>query len=240
MSVIQFLHRHFRKTGYDVVLYTPDEHPLARRKQILDLYGVTLVLDVGANAGQYGSQLREIGYRGRILSFEPLRAPFAQLTARAQGDRHWACFNHALGDAGGSRTINVAGNSYSSSMLKMLPSHLEADPESVYVGTEAVEVKTLDAVFGSLAAEDDCILLKLDTQGFEKPVLDGAAQALRQIDTVEMEISMEPLYEGSLLFPKMYGLMQDKGYRLVSIENEFRDRNSGRLLQVQATFHRFA
>jgi hypothetical protein len=134
--------------------------------------------------------------------------------------------------------INIAGNSYSSSLLEILPSHVKSAPESVYVGHEEIKVRTLDDVYPNIANESDKVYLKIDTQGFEKQVLDGGLGVLPHIATVELELSLVPLYQDQLLFPAMCELMSGFGYVLVSLEPEFWDPSSGELLQVNGTFHR--
>jgi len=79
----------------------------------------------------------------------------------------------------------------------------------------------------------------MDTQGFESKVLKGAENSLPHIDTVQMEMSLVPLYDGELLFNEMCLLMSQKDYTLVAIENGFSDSASGQLLQVDGIFHRF-
>ena len=66
-------------------------HPLSSRilRGALELHGITVVLDVGANEGQYGVQLRRSGYGGRIVSFEPGSEAHASVTACAAADEKW-------------------------------------------------------------------------------------------------------------------------------------------------------
>jgi len=89
MGAKQILRRFLRGTGFDIVRYQPSTHPLARRKRLLENYGIDLVLDVGANVGQYGKELRCIGYKGQIASFEPLSAAYAELAKVSQADGLW-------------------------------------------------------------------------------------------------------------------------------------------------------
>lgn len=242
-----FIKRALRKAGYDVVRYDPlldivrfdlAGHYLVKRKTLLDLYRIDIVLDVGANTGQYAELLRAIGYAGRIASFEPLQAAFKTLSRNAKDDRGWSAFNYALGDYNGTAKINIAGNSYSSSLLEMLPAHLASAPESQYVGSEEVRIRTLDAVFEETCTEGDNVYLKIDAQGFEKQVLDGAALSLPHIDTIQIEMSLVPLYRDQPLFGDIFGFLTDKGYRPVQFEPGFADANSQRLLQVDGIFHR--
>lgn len=241
MGIPQQIRRLVRHTGYDIVRFTPASHPVARKIQMLKTYGVDTVLDVGANLGQYGEHVRkDLGFDGRIVSFEPLSAAFAVLKSNAASDRGWDVFHCALGETSGSQQINISSNSVSSSLLQMLPSHLESAPESLYVGMETIQVNTLDAMFADVCKAARHIYLKIDTQGFEGQVLRGAEQSLRRIDTIEIEMSLMPLYAGGLLFDDICSLMKDKGYTLVALENGFADAGSGQVLQVDGVFHRFA
>jgi len=240
MQIKKFIRRLLRSAGYDIVYYRHTHHSLARRKWLLDSYGVKIVLDVGANTGQFAQTLWEIGYRGEIVSFEPLPEAYGVLKANASGSaRVWQVRNVALGDRNGRSTIHVAGNSVSSSILPMLSKHERAAPESRYVRDVEVEVTRLDAIFLPEWRADGGVYLKIDTQGYEKQVLEGAERSLPFIDTIQLEMSLSPLYEGEMLFDAMYGLLTAKGYRLVAIEPGFSDSEGGELLQVDGIFHKF-
>ncbi len=83
------------------------------------------------NIGQYAKLLREFGYSGRIVSFEPLSSAYSQLKAVSKKDPLWEIAPQAaIGNQEGEIIINIAGNSYSSSALPMLDAHLESAPES--------------------------------------------------------------------------------------------------------------
>ena len=228
------------KMGYDITRFKPTSHPMARRKRFLDIYQIDTVLDVGANTGQFAFELRhDLGYKNRILSFEPLSTAFKLLQAQAAHDTAWQVFHHALGDVEETREINIAGNSESSSLLPMLASHLKSAPQSQYIGKESISVKTLDRVFPELCPDARNVYLKLDTQGFEKNVLLGAAASLARIDTVQMELSLVPLYSNQVLFNEMHAFMIARGYTLIAIEDGFSDPASGQVLQADGIFHRF-
>jgi hypothetical protein len=120
----------------------------------------------------------------------------------------------------------------------MLPAHTKAAPEKRYVARELIEVRTLDSIINDLCAKGDSIYLKIDTQGYESKVIKGAEESLARIGTIQLEMSLVPLYDGELLFGEMHGLLSEKGYCLVSIEAVFTDRISGQLLQVDGIYHR--
>jgi FkbM family methyltransferase len=239
-SIRDRVRRRLWALGCDVARFRPESHPIARRRRLIGSLHIDVVLDVGANAGQFAQHLRrDFGFEGRICSFEPLSVPFRKLHSHAAQDPNWQAFNLALGDVEGTATINIAANSESSSMLKMLPLHIEAAPESRFVGTEVVEVRTLDAIFRDLCRPGEGVYLKIDTQGFEGRVLRGADRCLPKIDTVQVEMSLTPLYSDELTFGELYQLLLDKGYAMVGLEPGFTNPQTGQLLQADAIFHRF-
>jgi FkbM family methyltransferase len=239
MSVMHKLRTLLWKAGYEFCRITPATHAFARRGKLLSTYRVDTVLDVGANTGGFGLELREhIGYKGRLISFEPMAAAFAELKKHAAGDARWEVLNCALGDSVGRQEINVAGNSSSSSLLDMLPLHVEKAPHSRYVSKETIEVKTLDSIFEELCSNASNVYLKIDTQGFEGRVLKGAGKSLARIDSVQLEMSLVPLYDGEMAFGDLYAYMLDLGYRLVSVEPGFVDQKTGQVMQIDGIFHR--
>lgn len=227
------------KLGFDLTPFTVKSNATARRKFLLNQYAIDTVLDVGASNGRYGFALREVmNYRGRIVSFEPMQAPFAELNARASNDSQWTALNYALGESNEDSSINVAANSSSSSILGMLPAHEQAKPSSAYVKREQIQIRTLDSVFDEICGTARSIYMKLDTQGFEEAILRGAKHSLDRINTIQLEMSIVPLYEDTTLFAGMVELMQEKGYMLVGLESGFVDKKTGQLMQIDGIFRR--
>lgn len=238
-SLNRSLRRWLWDRGWDVSRFRPATHQLARRRQLFKQYRVDLVLDVGANAGQYASALRgDVGYQGRIASFEPVQEPFRRLESAAAGDRLWQVFNMGLGSRAAEVEINIAANSFSSSLLSMLPAHTASAPDSSYVGKETIRVSTLDAVFPDLHQGAASVYLKIDTQGYERQVLDGGAVSLALIDTIQLEMSLVPLYAGEPLMTEMHDHLRSLGYRMVAVEPGFMDDASGELLQLDGIFRK--
>lgn len=198
-----------------------------------------VVLDVGANAGQYAKELRsECGYGGRIVSFEPMAAAFRALTQAARSDPLWSVHHYGLGSSPGSRTIHIAGNSASSSLLEMLPAHVDGAPQSAFVGEEQVVIKRLDDVFDELCGADDRVMLKVDTQGFELDVLNGAQESLPRVAALELEMSLIPLYEGAPLAEQLVGMLRAAGFVPYWLTQGFRNPRTQQLLQVDGVFVR--
>jgi FkbM family methyltransferase len=227
-----------RTAGYTASRYDPRRDSDAVRSNLLKSASIDAILDVGANAGQYAERLRRSGYQGKIISFEPLSSAFAQLKQRADRDERWVAERCALGDRDEMSSINIAGASASSSLLEMLPRHVEAAPQSAYVGREAVAVHKLDSLFDRVVSPSERVFMKVDTQGFTSKVLAGAEQSLRRIEGLEVELSIVPLYAGEPLVHEVLSLLNQKGFGVFSLEPEMFDDASGQQLQLNGLFHR--
>ncbi|MGA9121502.1 MAG: FkbM family methyltransferase [Bacteroidota bacterium] len=200
---------------------------------------VAVVLDVGANDGLYARYLRSAGYRGRIVSFEPLREAFEALRAQTLRDPHWEAVNAGLGRADGLATISKARRSVFSSILQPLPSLKEFaynDIESV--GQEQFTLTTLDSQFPLFVHSNEKVFLKIDTQGYEKEVVLGAAGSLASIWGIQLELSLQPLYEGEASISEMISLLEQHGFMMALIDPVTYDHQRGILLQIDCVFLR--
>lgn len=234
MHIFESLKNVFHKVGLQVNRYPHGD--LRRRLQLMTEYGINKLLDVGANEGQFAKNMRKLGFKGEIVSFEPVSSAYVKLCAKSRKDRKWAVYNYALGDKDTPGKINIAGNSYSSSIMEMLETHIKAAPESRYVGKESVIIKPLDSLFDQFFCEHDKIMLKIDTQGYEKHVIDGAENSLKKIRLVQLEASLVPLYQGELLLAEMIQYLEHKDFSLIAIESEFENPLNHHLLQVNCIF----
>lgn len=212
-------------------------HPAARRQRLLVDRDVDLVLDVGAARGGYATELREFGYTGRIVSFEPLAAAHADLVRAAASDPRWETRHTALGDTTGRQEIHVASNSDSSSLLPMAEQHRASSPDIGYVGTETIEVSRLDDVATEVLADTRTPFLKIDTQGFERAVLEGAEATVPRLAGLQLELSFVTLYEGGMLADEAISWAYDHGFVLVGLDQGFTDPG-GAVLQADGVFLR--
>lgn len=226
-----------RRLGLDLVQWPGTSHD-KMRSVLLDRLGVDLVIDVGANVGQYAGLLRAFGYLGEIISFEPMQDEYAQLAAAADRDPLWHTTRSAVGAEQGEMTINVAGNSISSSLLPMMDRHKAIAPRSDYVSQQVVPIARLDSLVEQRALEGRTAFLKVDTQGYESLVLDGAEGLLPMIDAIELEMSLVPLYDGQELMPALLDRLGRHGFRLTEIAAGLNDRHTGETLQVDGIFMR--
>jgi FkbM family methyltransferase len=232
--VLVAIRRLVNRTGFDVVR----EDFRYRFVPALDRHGITTVLDVGANIGQFAAELRRARFPGAIVSVEPLAAAYAELAARAARDPSWTAERAAVSDRPGTVTMNVSANSVSSSVLPLLDTHAGAAPDARYVGTEDVAATTVADLIARHGLDPARTLLKIDVQGYEQAVLDGAGEALDRLAGVRTELSLTPLYDGQALLPDIVAQLDKRGFDLWFLERGFTDPHTHRVLQVDGVFFR--
>ncbi len=234
----RFVKNAILKTGYEIKRVVPHKTFGFSLQRLLSDHQVNTVLDVGANVGGYAMFLRKLGYRGKIISFEPLSVAYDQLVENAKNDSEWnVAPKMAIGNFDGEIVINISNNLVSSSILEMLPLHKKNAPDSAYCSSERVAIHRLDTVaFPYL--NHNRVFLKADVQGYEKRVLEGAEKIFDQITGIQLELSFAPLYEGQELFLEMVNFLDRYGFSLYSVNPGFTDRDSGRVLQVMGVFFR--
>lgn len=227
-----------RRVGIEMHRYNPVESPSARLIHMLNQHHIDAVLDVGANDGGYGRFLRDGGYKGVILSFEPLAAAHQALVSNAKKCRNWhVAPRMALGEANGEIVINVAGNSTSSSVLPMLDLHECAAPDSKYIDRQRVPMRRLDKIGHDIITKSKNLLLKIDTQGYEMQVLTGAEDLLNtKIRGIQLELSTAPLYEGQHTYKDVIEYLSAHRYVMWDVIPGFVDPVSGRMLQFDGVF----
>lgn len=225
--------------GIEAHRFNPAASKLARLMVALRTFNIDMVFDIGANEGQFAREIRVGGYSGQIVSVEPMGAAHARLSQVSKGDMAWHVHSRcAVGDKKGVIELNIAGNSVSSSVLPMLASHSKAAPESIYQGKESVPLTTLDLIVPKYIGQACAPLLKIDTQGYEWQVLDGAMEILPRVRGILMEVSLIPLYEGQHLWRESIERLEAAGFVLWALESVFVDSANGRTLQMDALFFR--
>jgi len=237
MKVYKLINKVFQYLGMEIKRFPNIQ--VRRRMSLLKHFDINLVLDIGANKGQYGSDLLKFGYSGKIISFEPLSTAYKDLSNTSmKTNNRWISHNIAIGNEDGEIEINVANNSFSSSILPMLEKHIENAPGSDYIGKETVTINKLDTLIPGFLTTIDRIFMKIDTQGYEKNVLEGIKNNIDKIIGIELEMSLTKLYESNFLFQDVIDYMQSNGFTLYGIEEEFTAPKTGQLLQANGIFFR--
>ncbi len=238
MQPLRALRRILQRAGFDVRRHDALGSPNLLRRRVLEFHRIELVIDGGANVGQYASKLREHGYAGEIVSFEPASAAFERLERTARGDPRWSCRQEGLAAQRGSGELRLAANSVSSSLLDATPALLACVPGARQAASETVRLVRLDDLAAELGIARRPTLLKLDLQGYELEALRGAQASLATLALVEVEQSLLPLYEGDPTFEQLLEFMRSRRFRVVSIEPNTLDPRSHHVIEVNAMFAR--
>lgn len=212
----------------------------SRFSKITDFFNINIVFDIGANKGQFGLEIIESGFKGKIISFEPTIDAHLELVKLSRKYPNWIVpARVALGEKNGTGKINVAGNSaLSSSFLDMKSTHKESAPDSLYLSSEVVKLITLDSIFNNYVTDNHEVLVKMDVQGYEEQVLIGAIDSIKKVRAVKLECSLVSLYEGDKMYEFYFDLLKKLGFTLFDLEAGHSHPKTGRLLQFDAIFVR--
>lgn len=214
---------------------------VAHLSAFFDHFKVDCVFDVGANAGQYANMLRsEVGYRGSIISFEPIPELAAQIRARAKGDQAWYVEEMALDEQDGHAMFNVlAGDEFSSL-------HAASKSTELFFGEEVLRKRTIRVRTSTLAIQVRSYqeklgfkrpFLKMDTQGHDVSVAKGAGDQLRAYVGLQSELAIKCLYENSPNFEQALAFYWSQGFELSALV----PNNAGhfpRLLEIDCIMFR--
>lgn len=214
------LHKKIAKLfGYDLI--RRKKHPTldTHVANMITHHGINLVLDVGANVGQFGRKLRQEGYKGEIHSFEPVSNTFKILEKTRSDDPLWGVHQLALGDACGQAFINITRSSDLSSFLAPNDFGKRRYKDITVSQKEAVEVDTIDHFLKTKVQNfaDHRIFLKMDTQGYDLKVFDGARDALAHIVCILTELSLTPIYAEMPHYLQALKHYEDHGFAVTGI-----------------------
>lgn len=222
--------RAFKSTmdSFQGVSYKPLEFLVGQ----IERHEVELVLDIGANSGQFAADLILSGYSKRIQSFEPVNAQFAFLKKRASKNSNWLTYNIAFGDRNAEEKIFVSSNSgLSSSFLTMNHIHTDNFPSTKVTGSEIVKMQTIHDYIQLTGIDPRNTLLKLDVQGFESKVLVGCQEQLKHFALCFLEVSLIPLYNEESNFLEILNFLNKNGQELIDFRRGVQSK-SGDLLQL--------
>lgn len=199
---------------------------------------VDMIFDIGANNGGSGKYFRSMGYKGKIISFEPISQLYNTLLRTSMADPLWSARQIALGDKNEKSVINITGgHGGPSSILEMTEILKQSAPTEKVVRQEEIEVRKLEDVIRE-CYDGRKLFCKIDTQGYEKKILDGAGSELDKIVGLKVEMSIKPQYHGESLYNEMIEYLSSKGFSLISIENGWADPVSDELYQIDGIFFR--
>jgi len=206
--------------GYDLV--KTKKNILLHRHlcNLFALLDINCVLDVGANYGQYGTMLRDAGYQGRIISFEPVSTSYQRLQQVAAEDSNWDTYNFALGSTEREQEIHVTTASDFASFLPPSEFSKKTFGDVVTIAKkEYVQIKKLDDIFASVIKKQSQanIHLKMDTQGYDLDVFKGAENSLQNITSIQSELSVLPVYEGMPNYIESLSTYRNAGFEITGM-----------------------
>ncbi|MGH3565075.1 MAG: FkbM family methyltransferase [Pseudonocardia sp.] len=220
-----------RQSGFELVRNSPSGNLLSLHlSHLFTRYGINCVLDVGARQGEFGRWLRGTGFRGRIVSFEPVESNLGPLRVAAGSDPEWQVEPCALGSSDTTSTINVTHYTHFSSFRTLGALAAEKFGEhSRVVGTQDVRVRRLDEIFDEVTKGIalPSVYLKMDTQGWDLEVLRGAEGRLSRVIALQSEMSFQALYVDMPSFDEAWKTVQGYGYTMsgmfpVTVDDDLR------------------
>ena len=125
-----------------------------------------------------------------------------------------------------------------SSTLPFLPEMADLLDSAAYTGTVTAPLARLDGVFDQYAGGNDRILLKIDTQGTELAVLEGASGILDRIQGIQLELSIVPVYEGERSYLDMIAALKGLGFEPALFIPGYFNHRTARLISMDGVFLR--
>jgi FkbM family methyltransferase len=236
---VSLLQRLAALAGYELRRRDKPRDPLRQLVLALDRAGIEAVVDVGANRGQYAMALRAAGWRGPILSIEPIAELRQTLAARAAHDRLWQVLPAlAIGDRDGTATLEISAESDMSSLRPQTGQLRELSPSSAIVERREVPVRRLDLLPELTQSSWRRIFVKIDVQGAEWQVLDGARGLDKRLIGLQLEMALVPLYVGEADWRSTVDRLAAAGYDLYLLIPGYFERKLVRQMQVDGIFFR--
>jgi len=195
-------------------------HPLVAVKRALEGAPIKMVFDVGAFDGSTAISYRRVFKEAAVHSFEPAPDAYAALVARFKEDNQVTPVNLALAEAPGTASFQLNQAGVTSSLLKKDQRSDKWVDHTLTDNKTTVEV-TVDTLDNYCEREGifQIDLLKIDAQGADLKVLQGAEQLLREgrVRSIFIETGIVPLYDGQGELHEIYGLMHGHGYCLFDL-----------------------
>jgi len=191
-----------------------------------------LIVDIGANTGQFSLAAREFVPGSRVIAFEPLDKPAKKYDIVFSSDRLVTLHRCAIGKSNESKEMHVSKRDDSSSLLPITDMQNNLFPGTGKSHVEKVDVRTLSS-FVSSADVAGYSMLKIDVQGFELDVLKGCDGLLQKFSAIYIECSFVELYKGQALAYEIITFMRKYNFNLGGVYNASYDVDGN---AIQADF----
>jgi len=211
-------------------------------KALLEQHSITCVIDIGANTGQFGSLLRELGFKGQIISFEPCAKARSQLLQKATKESNWKVMPFALGNTTAKKKINIFLDDTFSSIRNINKVGNENFGNFLNIKKqEIIKIHKLDNIIQSLFQKSvpKRLMLKTDTQGYDLEVLKGSYNILKKIHIVSTEAAAETIYNRSPTYPKIFAFLKSSGFKPSGFYPSAHRKDSFSMIEFEALFTRY-
>ena len=227
--------------GYEFIRINKNivQNQILQTIELIKQHDIDLVLDVGANLGQFATDIRSAGYRKQIISFEPVNQCYKHLTSIT--DNAWQVENFALGDKNSNKEINISNKTVFSSILDINEFGESNFSDSIKViDKQDIQVKKLDDIIQKLVCNlgKKKIFLKLDTQGYDNRVIHGGLKTLKHVQILQTEISCKGIYKDTPSLTERLDELLSIGFNIVGIFPISRDKDTMEILEFDCLFIR--
>ncbi|BAV07192.1 methyltransferase, FkbM family [Filimonas lacunae] len=231
-----------QKFGYDITKYVPpyvpgvlDQKALEGEFKWLQDQQFKSIVDIGSNEGQFLEKARILFPEATIHAFEPLPGAFQKLQSNFSTDKNIRFYNLGLGDTKGQLEFHQNEYTPSSSFLSMEATHHANFDYAVDTQKITVDIDLLDNVLGNGQLSQP-LLVKIDVQGFEDKVINGATRVLAQASMVICELSFTRLYQNQPLFDDVYKKLTSMGFLYAGNMEQLHSTQNNGVLQADGIF----
>ena len=207
--------------------------------KVINFHDIDVVLDVGASWGGYAKTLRRFGFKNKIISFEPTSDSHSKLLMNSLNDDDWQVHKKIIVSNQKLKklSINVSKDFDNSSLLNSTKLHIENHQNAKYSHKEEIECDTLDNLIDFYSIDDKNLMLKIDVQGSEMNVLKSGINNLKKFKLVQVELSLQTLYEGQILYKEIIDFMNGNNFDIWSIYPGYKKKSIGQLYQFDVIFY---
>ncbi len=199
-------------------------------------YPISTIIDIGANEGQFASEILKIFPAAEIYCFEPLPGVFEKLKLNFIGHGNMHFHNIGLGEK--EEEIEIFENEYSpsSSLMEMLDLHKKNFNFAVKSEPKIISLQRLDNFYSEI--KKGSLLIKIDVQGYEMHVIRGGEEMIKQADLIIIETTFQRLYKGQPLFNDLYQYFTANGFYFAGNVQQLLSPVDKQILQADSVFIR--
>ena len=235
MGKLDRINRMLRWSGYGLSNLNSPSWKKTYTVDYLSLLDVDIVIDVGVASGT------PIVYHSfpsaYLILVDPLPIP-EDLELGHLSNRSWEYHSCALGSRPGmvemhvDRTQSSKSSIYERSDLTRQKNHT--------VEIESVRVTTLDLLANEFGPDlnSGAVFLKVDTEGFEWEVIQGASDTLANVDYLLIETSFADRFESNYDPIELLWILRNRGFRVHSIADYTMDNESGKCIHSDILLHK--